>query len=279
MPAPGPAASRNRNDATRSDTPRASARPPSTVTTRSADRDNGLAAKNPSPFSRTPTTISRPQIRSVSRVIIDTATSAAPRTIRYQPRRAAGVVYDDESAAAHNTTPVTANSTAMPAFSHQVRVCDSARTASVNAPNSTTGPATDATSDGSSRITHQEIASHATPANIRKPHMFSRTTVRGFDPDHNMRPPEMLSLTMTTFTEPAKPCFRRKTAGSCPAGQAGVTCTAGTPHAPAPPTGAPTSPPPTPPWPPPCPPPPAATRTDSLPFGAPTTPPCCATCA
>src|SRR5690242_1049973 len=85
--------------------------------------------------------------------------------------------------------PVAANSSDIPPFNHHVRVPASARTASHNAPNRIIGPATPTTSDGSSRRTLHEMASHDTPANIRKPHMLSRTTDMGEEPDHSMRPP------------------------------------------------------------------------------------------
>ena len=84
--------------------------------------------------------------------------------------------------------------TAIPAFNHHVLVPASARTTSHSAPNSRTGPATATTFAGSSRNTVQAIANHAAPANMRKPHVLSRTSFTGAEPDHNMRPPAIVSL-------------------------------------------------------------------------------------
>jgi hypothetical protein len=112
--------------------------------------------------------------------------STVPRTIRYQPISAAGVVYD-VSCALNSNTEVAANSTARPAFNHHVRVPAQARSTSVKAPNRTTAPAIVTTSDGSSRSTVHPMASHDAAANSIRPQMPSRIAAKGEEPVHDMR--------------------------------------------------------------------------------------------
>src|SRR4051794_25357116 len=150
--------------------------------------------------------MTRPQVRSTPRFITDTATSKAPRTIRYQAINDAGVVYTP-SRSANNTAPVAANNTAVPAFNHHVLIPTSARTTSHSAPKNNTAAPAATTSAGVNRSTHHPIANHAAPANSNNPHMLSRTAVRDEKPDHNIRPPNDGVPAMTTSTAAPEPAF------------------------------------------------------------------------